>query len=56
MIEGAGALWPPPTRRYQVVLPTGTWWAFRGGDGRVERAYCPLHHEEGVCVQSAEAA
>ena len=56
VIEGAGAAWPRGARSYQVSLPTGTWWAYRGRDGRVEHAYCPVHHEHVVCGHSAEAA
>lgn len=56
VIEGAGSAWPPRTSSFQVPLATGSWWAYRGRDGRVERAYCPLHHEHAACIQGAEAA
>ena len=56
VIKGAGSPGPRGASSYQVSLPTGTWWAYRGRDGRVERAYCPAHHDHGLCSHSAEAA
>jgi hypothetical protein len=56
VIEGTGAAWPTRASSYQVSLPTGTSWAYRGRDGRVERAYCPVHPEHAACGQSAQAA
>jgi hypothetical protein len=56
VIEGAGVACPPRTTRFEVSLPTGTWRALRGRDGRIERAYCPLHHDDAGCGEIAEAA
>jgi hypothetical protein len=33
--------WPPHASGYRVALDEGDWWAYRGRDTRVERAYRP---------------
>ena len=48
--------WPPHASGYRVALDEGDWWAYRGRDTRVERAYCPAHHEDAVGVEGAAAA
>ena len=56
VIEGAVTAWPPHASGYRVALDEGDWWAYRGRDTRVERAYCPAHHEDAVWVEGAAAA
>jgi hypothetical protein len=56
VIEGADITCPPRTTRFEVSLPTGMWRALRGRDGRIERAYCPLHHDDARRSEIAEAA
>jgi hypothetical protein len=56
VIEGAVTAWAPHASGYRVALDEGDWWAYRGRDTRVERAYCPAHHEDAVGVEGAAAA
>jgi hypothetical protein len=57
VIEGAVTGEPIGFRRsYAVPLRGGEWWAYRGRDARVERAYCPAHHEDAVRFEGAKAA
>jgi len=56
VIEAAVTAWPPHASGYRVALDEGDWWAYRGRDTRVERAYCPAHHEDAVWVEGAAAA
>jgi hypothetical protein len=56
VVEGAIAAWPLHASAERVPAVAGTWRAYRGRDGRIERAYCPAHHENAVWVEGAEAA